>query len=103
MRFVFDGATYELEFERNRRAKNTTEKGLAPSRLTTVRLVKSQSGKLPGEIVRTATTACSTLDKFEVERGRITALRAISKTMDRRLKEAMWTSYIQRPRAKSKV
>jgi hypothetical protein len=104
MEFKFNGDNYEIEFSRNRRAKNTTDKGLPPSRLTTVRIIKSQPDKLPGEIYREASSACSVLDPFNAEKGRLAALRVITPTLSKGFRAAMWNAYINRkPKPKSKT
>lgn len=101
MKFTYNGDSYEIEFQRQRRKKQLAE-GQAPSRLTTVRIIRSQPGKLPGEIVAQTSVACSTLDNFVAERGRLAALKLVSKTFSKGFKKVLWDAYINRPRPISK-
>jgi hypothetical protein len=94
MKFNYDGKSYVIEFERQRR--KALLNGAAPSRLTTARVVDITAGTLPGKVYREVSSACAVVDQFNYEKGRIAALRLLSLTLDKGFKKAMWTAYINR-------
>lgn len=97
MKFTYLGATYEIEFQRQRRER--ARGGLTTYPATTVRLIRSEAGKLPGELVREATVGYSVTNenrKFTLEGGRISALRAITPTLDKDLRRVLWGAYVNR-------
>ncbi len=95
MKFTYESVVYAIEFERERR-KGQVQPGAPLSRLTTVRLVEITPGVIPGKVYREATSACAVVDSFNLEKGRIAALRLLSLTLTKGFKHAMWTAYINR-------
>jgi hypothetical protein len=96
MKFTFGGIVYRIEFERNRRKATTTDKGLSPSRMTTVRIYEDVPGTLPGKLFREASSVCAVVDHFEVEKGRVGALRQVSRTVSKGFRTALWNAYVNR-------
>ena len=102
MRFNYDGIDYVIEFQRELKPRKI-QTGRTLSRVvmkrypdTTVRILKSSPGALPGEVYREATVGCSVHDQFTLERGRIAALRAVSRTLETGFKQALWYAYLTR-------
>ena len=102
MKFTFDGAVFLLEFSRERKpvvVESRTGFTFAPSTYpyTTTTLWKIVPGS-PPELYRTATVGCwfKERGKFTLEKGRLHALRVMSKTLTPDFKEVMWKAYINR-------
>lgn len=101
MRFTFNGSEYSIEFKREFKEITRFNGEVVKSRFpyTTVTLFK---GAKKAEVaVRTATVGAFYAEKeFTHEKGRLYALRSISRSMnnERDLKKALWKAYISRPR-----
>lgn len=110
MRFEVDGRKYSLEFQRYqgefvRSGVDTDGKPVEIVRKTahprtTVIMFEhfEHDGVKAAEAVGIATVGCSHLDRFTKEDGRLAALRALTRTIDPKLREPMWKAYLNRPR-----
>lgn len=127
MKFRFNGADYQIEFQReykpvrvgfaqagdpvlDEKGKPTfNDKGepkvyledqdlVRPSKFpyTTVKLWAQVDGAAKPELKRSATVGAHHTEEFNVERGRLIALRQITKTITKDLKRAMWKAYLNR-------
>lgn len=112
MRFKFNGADYQLEFQREFKPVrvgfdevNQVDL-MGPSKwpYTTANLFITEPGTLPGKLLRTYTVGAHHTEQFSYEEGRLNALRQLSKTnsLSKELKKAMWDAYLYRPRPVSK-
>lgn len=104
MRFTFAGKTFRIEFERKRKTvhvRNPFEDGeinaiMSSFPYTTVRILEEMNDGLQASLYRTATVGCSLHDRFSFEDGRIAALRAITTTIPKPMRKALWDGYIKR-------
>lgn len=100
MRFEHNGDSFALSFRREYRdrinEKGDTVKSTKP--YTTVELYKQEGDKFT--LFRTATVGCWHKDDYRLEKGRLGALRFLSKgnSLSQEFKAAMWKSYMERPR-----
>ena len=102
MRFTHNGINYVLDFQREHKPvtkviNKTVITGPSQFPYTTVTLyTRLPDGKL--EVYRTATVGCHFRDRklFTLERGRLHAMRLMSKTLDVGLKQVMWLMYMGR-------
>ena len=102
MKFEHEGATYFLDFQRDYKqveVGNTAGEVVRtashyPS--TTVILWKQRENPLAPELYRTATVGCWHKDTFTLEKGRLNAMRLMSRTLSKEMKRKMWASYMNR-------
>ena len=102
MKFEHEGNMYSLDFQRERKpvvvgATPEGEPVQAPSLYpytTVVLWRKMKDGTL--ELFRTATVGCWHGEYFTLEKGRLQALRLVSKTLSKELKKKMWAAYMNR-------
>jgi hypothetical protein len=102
MRFTVFDQEFSMEFSRAHREipvhndDGTTTFVLSKYPYTTIMLWRHLQGENP-EVYRTATVGAWHKEKtFTLERGRLCALRAVSTTLDRVVKAAMWDAYMRR-------
>lgn len=105
MRFDHDGKTYALDFQRDykliRLGEINGEVLTAPSRYpyTTARVLEVDQALPVYEwpVYRTATVGCWHKEPvFRLERGRLHALRLLSRTLNREMKVKVWDTYMGR-------
>lgn len=104
MKFEFDGKLYTIEFSRKQReyVRHDPKTGLDHSYestypYTTATIVESDPKRpLDKKSFRTATVGCYHADKFNLEKGRIRALRLITITLPLAMKPLMWKAYHDR-------
>ena len=107
MTFGHEGYMYLIDFQREHKSVRVgvTPEGedvFAPSRFpyTTVNLFRMTipvdpiNGKM--ELYRTATVGAWHKEKFTLEKGRIHALRSVSTTLPKDLKNKLWQAYMGR-------
>lgn len=97
MRFEFEGQKYILEFQRD--FKETTVNGeikKASKPYTTVNLVRFEDDK--PVVHRTATVGCWHRDVYTLEKGRLGALRLMTKGngLSKEFKRVLWKAYMER-------
>lgn len=99
MRFSYDGHEYSISFKRETKDITRFNGEVVKSRfpITTVTLSK-KTGDKQYELVREASVKTSKGDEFTFEKGRLAALRSVSRTLDKPFKKALWKAYISRPR-----
>ena len=105
MKFSVDGVQYFLDFKREYKMVPSGYDKVAKAQImkeskypyTTANLWKQEAGKLPG-IYRSATVGAYRGDRYTNERGRVIALRALTKGMDLFMRQAVWTAYSHRDR-----
>lgn len=104
MKFTVNGNEYVIEFERQFRqihsgydhAKNEPIFKRSRYPYTTVRIIENRKGAFPGKVYREATVGAHYTEAFSLEKGRLNALRLVSKTLDKPFKKALWTAYMER-------
>lgn len=107
MKFSVAGVNYELEFTRSHRQvpsgfdHEKKEQIFVPSRFpyTTVKVFRVRKEQKP-EVWRETTVGAHWSEVYTHERGRLHALRLVSKTLNKAFKKAMWESYVNRKNRK---
>jgi hypothetical protein len=112
LRFEYEGEPYAIEFSREHRkvpvviSQNYDHKVVdrvdSKYPYTTARVVSITRNGTRGTVLYTATTGCATVDKFTLERGRIVALRKLTKKVSKAFRKAIWTCYQDRFPPKTK-
>lgn len=117
MQFQFEGKTYRLEFQRDQKEiplvrKGRVEKIKSKYPYTTVRLLEIEKDRLP-KMVESAQVGCAPFDNYTNERGRLEALRALTKRIYKskdldvlepiELVRIMWQTYTERSKPVVKV
>lgn len=106
MRFHFNNAEYSISFTRKIEpvTRYNGEVVTPKHPQTTVSISKVFRPTTEGEKTtyseyRTATVGTFYTEKeFTYEKGRLAALRSVSRTIDKPFKKAMWKAYCSRPR-----
>lgn len=106
MQYVKDGKTYDIEFRRYHRAlylpdpnlpgTNRKTQSTNPSTEVTIRIADATKPKVEWEVWRSAVAHCNHRDRFSLEKGRIMALRAVTRTLDKGEKPLLWKAYHER-------
>jgi len=113
MRFKFDGKEYYIEFRRTFKErvdfdappvvvdgeeKPVIVKATYPDTAVTIYELGKDGLK---NVFRTAKAGCYHKDKFNLEKGRCSALRLATRTIPKAMKPVLWKAYHERPRTKS--
>lgn len=61
---------------------------------TVITIFRDKDNAVPGELFRTATVGCHHHESYSPEQGRLNALRAVSRTLDKAFKRQLWESYL---------
>lgn len=114
MRFVYNGDTYVLEFERSHREVDVYKNGkksTQPSKhpYTTARLIQlvPAAGAIGRKLVAQTTVGCVPTDPYSTAQGRLSALKSLTGVL-RVLKEpklligAVWQAYADRGKQPAK-
>lgn len=106
MIFNYGGDEFRIEFERTKKPITVPDQFIVgefvtvPSRhpYTTVRILQKDRPTGNYKIHRTATVGCWKQDPFNLEAGRVGALRLVSKgkSLSKEFKAVMWETYINR-------
>lgn len=103
MRFEYEGSTYLIEFMRKNKtvrvgvnASGDDVWGISRFPYTTVIIWKLIPNSELRELVRTATVGCHHGDEYSPEKGRVNALRLVTKTLEKPFYTKMWQAYTGR-------
>lgn len=104
MKFTFEGKTYVIEFQRRKKqyTRFDYETGLdipyeSTYPYTTVTLFEvNPDHALDKKLFRTATVGCWYGDTYNLEKGRVRAMRLITITLPKPMKTALWKAYHDR-------
>lgn len=103
MRFEHKGKLYALEFSRDYRQisykEGLTVRSERPYTTVTILEITEPDKRVQSirKVYRTATVGCWHKEPvFTLEKGRLHALRAVSKSVDKDFKRAMWDAYQKR-------
>jgi hypothetical protein len=107
MIFEFDGKTYLIEFKREYKTRlfhdpETGEESNVKTThpYTTAFLYETSKEKpLMKQLFRTATVGCWHHERYSPEKGRVRALRMITRTIPKEMKPVMWKAYHERRKA----
>lgn len=100
MKFKYNGTEYLIEFERQYRQirsgydEQKQEQIFKQSRYpyTTAKILTLPDKK----VFREATVGAHYKEAFTLEKGRLNAMRLISRTLDKGFKKAFWEAYVSR-------
>ncbi len=98
--------SFFLDFKRHSKEVTTWSGVKRPSSkpYTTVFIMKDGGfGSTSDEIFLSHTVGCLASDQFDRAKGRISALRAVGKTLSPEFRAAMWTAYMTRKPPKVKM
>lgn len=110
MKFVVDGDTYELDFQRSYKqipierqpdGVIVYQKSKYPYTTCTILRHHASSGKV--SVYRSCTVGAYHKDKFTLEAGRMNALKLLSKgnSLTKHFKAQMWKTYLNRGKTAS--
>jgi hypothetical protein len=105
MSFEYEGEKYFLDFKYTHSKKLTWygQEVETKNPNTTVFIMKNNGSELTSdEIYLSHTVGCFAKDRFSRSIGRITALRAVGKTLTKEFRRAMWEAYAKRVPPKPK-
>lgn len=111
MKFTFSGKAYEIEFRRVVASFHLPDPfqpnvkhvvvPKSPNK-TIVRLVEYEEDSLgvatPTGVTYVAETVCKGPDRFNLEEGRVRALRILTRKLNPGMRKPLWDAYIGRPR-----
>lgn len=105
MRFTFNGSEYSISFNRKHkevlRYTGEVVQSTFPYTFVTIeKVTRSEDGKIiiSRDVVREASVGVLNGDSFTYEKGRLAALRSVSRTLDYDFKKAVWKAYMTRNR-----
>ena len=101
MRFTFNGEQYALEFKRIPREFTDPRDGLrklSAKPYTTVNLLQFDGNGQNPAIFRTGTVGCWWRDNYSLEKGRLGAMKLMTKgnSLSKEFKQAVWLAYFNR-------
>jgi hypothetical protein len=112
MKFYYEGKTYRLEFERNYqqvsvRIEGQLQKIRSTYPYTSAKLYETPIGEVP-KLVLIRTVGCLPTDKYSNEKGRLFALRGLSRALNKLkypkgLIAAIWLAYRNRTKPAEEV
>lgn len=111
MTFQFGGKLYELGFQRTKQSMRVPDPFIVnvkhivvpktPNK-TTARLVEFEedlTGRAkPTGLMYSGETLCKAPDRFNLEEGRLRALKLLTKKVPLAMRKPLWDSYLERPR-----
>ena len=110
MRFDFEGKTFAIDFERQRprvhlpypiqrsqgNVVRVCQEARYPSTTVNILEVRQDLPAREWSIYRTATVGCWHRDHFNRERGRLNALKLVTRTIPDGMKPRLWNAYLSR-------
>ena len=108
MRFMYEGSEYEILFNRDfkqveiidrKKNEKRTETSKFPATIAMILKVDHNKKSQFWDVIASSEVTCYTHDRFDIEQGRMWALKKLTHLIPSDMRPIMWETYKNRPRA----